>query len=95
MPTTRPYSWPFAAHGRNASSCRTAILRGLARGDRPLPTLESEQDVVYPVPESRPVALLYRGLPLDKIEDLLVRSPAYRQAGRLLLRLSRGRSGGR
>ncbi len=60
---------------------------GLARGDRPLPTLESEQDVVYPVPESRPVALVYRGLPLDEIEDLLARSPAYRQAGRLLFAL--------
>jgi hypothetical protein len=60
---------------------------GLARGDRPLPTLESEQDVFYSVPESGPVALAYRGLPLDEIEDLLSRSPAYRQAGRVLFAL--------
>lgn len=60
---------------------------GLARGDRPLPTLESEHDVLYPVPETGPVALAYRGLPLDEIEDLLPRSSAYRQAGRLLFAL--------
>ena len=60
---------------------------GLARGDCPLPTLESERDVVYAVPEGGPVALAYRGLPLDEIEDLLSRSPAYRQAGRVLFAL--------
>jgi 16S rRNA G966 N2-methylase RsmD len=59
----------------------------LAKADRPLPTLESEQGVLYPVPESGPLALAYRGLPLDEIEDLLPRSPAYRQAGRLLFAL--------
>jgi hypothetical protein len=52
-----------------------------------LPTLESERDVLYAVSESGPLALAYRGLPLDEIEDLLPRSPAYRQAGRLLFAL--------
>jgi hypothetical protein len=33
---------------------------------------------------SGPVQLVYRGLPLDEIEDLLPRSAAYRQAGRIL-----------
>jgi hypothetical protein len=38
----------------------------------------------YAVPESGPVKMEYRGLPLDLIEDLLPRSPAYRQAARIL-----------
>jgi hypothetical protein len=33
---------------------------------------------------SGPAQLVYRGLPLDKIEDLLPQSAAYRQAGRIL-----------
>lgn len=40
---------------------------------------------MYDVPESGPAKLEYRGLPLDEIEDLLPRSPAYRQAARILL----------
>jgi hypothetical protein len=39
---------------------------------------------MYDVPESGPAKLEYRGLPLDEIEDLLPRSPAYRQAARIL-----------
>ena len=46
--------------------------------------LPAEPDAVYAVPESGPVQLIYRGLPLDEIEDLLPSSAAYRQAGRLL-----------
>jgi hypothetical protein len=33
---------------------------------------------------SGPAQLVYRGLPLDEIEDLLPQSAAYRQAGRIL-----------
>jgi hypothetical protein len=33
---------------------------------------------------SGPGQLIYRGLPLDEIEDLLPQSAAYRQAGRIL-----------
>ena len=36
------------------------------------------------MPESGPAPLVYRGLPLDEIEDLLPQSSAYRQAGRIL-----------
>lgn len=58
-----------------------------ARNAETLPALQSHVDVSYPVPESGPVQLVYRGLPLDEIEDLLPRSPAYRQAGRYLFAL--------
>jgi hypothetical protein len=40
---------------------------------------------IYAVPAAEPVTLLNRGLPLDEIEDLLAKSPAYRQASRLLI----------
>ena len=36
------------------------------------------------MPESEPVELVNRGLPLDEIEDLLIKSPAYRQGNRIL-----------
>jgi hypothetical protein len=36
------------------------------------------------VPPSGPVQLVYRGLPLDEVEDMLPHSSAYRQAGRIL-----------
>jgi tRNA1(Val) A37 N6-methylase TrmN6 len=56
----------------------------LARDPAQLPLLPEEPGAVYAVPESGPVQLVYRGLPLDEIEDLLPASPAYRQAARLL-----------
>ena len=40
---------------------------------------------MYDVPESGPVKLEYRGLPLDEIEDLLPGSSAYCQAARILV----------
>jgi SAM-dependent methyltransferase len=40
---------------------------------------------LYAVPPAEPVTLTDRGLPLDEIEDLLAKSPAYRQASRLLI----------
>src|SRR6266404_7803258 len=46
-----------------------------ADGIQPLP---SEPDHQYTVPAGEPVRLVYRGLPLDQIEDLLSRSSAYR-----------------
>ena len=36
------------------------------------------------VPPSGPAQLVYRGIPLDTVEDLLPASAAYRQAGRIL-----------
>jgi hypothetical protein len=55
-----------------------------ARNPETLLVLPSDPDTRYSVPESGPVQLSYRGLPLDEIEDLLPRSAAYRQAGRIL-----------
>lgn len=40
----------------------------------------------YSIPESEPAVLVYRGLPLDEIEDKLVESSAYRQVKRILVR---------
>jgi hypothetical protein len=40
----------------------------------------------YRIPESEPAILIYKGLPLDEIEDKLVESSAYRQVKRILLR---------
>jgi len=56
----------------------------LARNPAQIPVLPSEPDARYDLPVSGPVQLVYRGLPLDDIEDLLPQSAAYRQAGRIL-----------
>lgn len=42
-------------------------------------------EVQYEVPASEPVVLTNMGIPLDEVEDLLLESAAYRQAGRVLL----------
>jgi len=39
----------------------------------------------YEIPGSTPVVLTNTGIPLDEVEDLLLDSAAYRQAGRILL----------
>ena len=56
----------------------------LAGNPSQIPALPSEPEVQFNVPVSGPVQLVYRGLPLDEIEDLLPQSAAYRQAGRIL-----------
>ena len=56
----------------------------LARNPEKLSSLPSEPDHQYVVLPSEPVQLVYRGLPLDQIEDLLPRSSAYRQASAVL-----------
>ena len=56
----------------------------LARDPEKLSSLPSEPDHQYVVLPSEPVQLVYRGLPLDQIEDLLPRSSAYRQASAVL-----------
>ena len=56
----------------------------LARNPSQIPVLPHEPDARYDVPVSGPAQLVYRGLPLDEIEDLLPQSAAYRQAGRIL-----------
>ena len=49
-----------------------------------LSPLPSEPDRHYIVPRGATVRLVYRGLPLDQIEDLLPKSSAYRQASPVL-----------
>jgi 16S rRNA G966 N2-methylase RsmD len=56
----------------------------LARNPSQIPALPSEPEMRYNVPMSGPAQLVYRGLPLDEVEDLLPQSAAYRQAGRIL-----------
>src|SRR5271157_2100945 len=56
----------------------------LARNPSQIPVLSSEPEARYDVPVSGPAQLVYRGLPLDEVEDLLPQSAAYRQAGRIL-----------
>jgi len=50
-----------------------------------LEPLSDTPDVRYEVPASTPVALTNMSIPLDEVEDLLLESSAYRQAGRVLL----------
>jgi len=56
----------------------------LARNPDEIQPLPSESDHQYAIPAGEPARLVYRGLPLDQIEDLLARSSAYRQAGPVL-----------
>ncbi len=50
-----------------------------------LEPLGDNPEVRYEVPASEPVVLTHVGIPLDEVEDLLLESAAYRQAGRVLL----------
>ncbi len=50
-----------------------------------LEPLRETVDVRYEVPASEPATLTNMGIPLDEVEDLLLESAAYRQAGRVLL----------
>jgi len=50
-----------------------------------LERLGDKPEVQYEVPTSEPVVLTNIGIPLDEVEDLLLESAAYRQAGRVLL----------
>jgi hypothetical protein len=57
---------------------------GLARNPSQVPVLPSQPETLYAIPGSGPAHLVYRGLPLNEIEDLLPHSVAYRQASRIL-----------
>ena len=50
-----------------------------------LEPLGDNPEVRYEVPASEQVVLTHVGIPLDEVEDLLLESAAYRQAGRVLL----------
>jgi SAM-dependent methyltransferase len=56
----------------------------LARDPSQIPVLPPEPERQYKLPASGPAQLVYRGLPLDEVEDMLPQSAAYRQAGRIL-----------
>jgi hypothetical protein len=60
-------------------------LRRIAEQDEMAP-LTDAADAIYSVPPSTTTALTDQGIPLDKVEDLLVLSGAYRQASRVLIR---------
>ena len=59
-------------------------VEGLATKNE-LDALADTAEVRYEIPASEPAALTNMGIPLDEVEDLLLESAAYRQAGRVLL----------
>ena len=77
-------------HKRHARLSDSALLDGVrylemlsAKAD--LEPLGDVAEVRYEVPPSETVVLTNMGIPLDEVEDLLLESSAYRQAGRVLL----------
>jgi predicted RNA methylase len=58
-------------------------LNEMTRRYEDIPRLPEVPDRSYVIPPSPPVKLDYRGLPLDQLEDLLIHSPAWRQAKRI------------
>ena len=72
-------------HRRDVDVIRArGLISEMSRKWDQLATLPDVPDAAYSIPESGSVELVYRGLPLDEIEDLLPRSAAYRQAQRIL-----------
>jgi hypothetical protein len=69
-------------HGRDYSRNRAALHEMVWRRD--MPTLRGNE-TPYRVPASTPTRLVYRGLPLDQIEGLIVHSSAWKQVEALLL----------
>lgn len=67
----------------DVSRART-LLSEMSRRWEQLPVLPDHPETMYSIPEGGPVKLDYRGLPLDEIEDLLLKSAAWRQASRIL-----------
>jgi hypothetical protein len=59
--------------------CRTAA-------GATIPPLTHLAEAIYSVPPSPPTTLVDHGIPLDKVEDQLLHSAAYRQASRILIR---------
>jgi hypothetical protein len=59
-------------------------LEGLATKSELEPLVDTAE-VRYEFPVSEPAVLTNIGIPLDEVEDLLLESAAYRQAGRVLL----------
>jgi len=72
---------------------RFNFLCRMSENDSLTPLVDSA-DAIYYVPPSSPTTLTDQGIPLDKVEDVLPQSAAYRQAGRVLIR-EHGRVKGR
>jgi len=75
---------------RHARLSDTALLEGqryleMLSTKADLESMGDIAEVRYEVPTSEPVVLTNMGIPLDEVEDLLLESSAYRQAGRVLL----------
>jgi len=68
-------------------------LESLATDPEKLSPLPAEPDHVYAVPPGQAVRMVYRGLPLDQIEDLLPKSSGYRRASPVLFALQSDASG--
>jgi hypothetical protein len=68
--------------GQEYSRNRAALQEAVWRHD--MPTLQGNEPP-YQVPPSSAIPLVYRGLPLDQIEDLLVSSSAWKPVEALLL----------
>ncbi|HTU33183.1 MAG TPA: DUF6094 domain-containing protein [Candidatus Acidoferrum sp.] len=60
-------------------------FESLATDPEKLSPLPTEPEAVCAVPPGEAVQMVYRGLPLDQIEDLLPRSSAYRHASAILI----------
>jgi hypothetical protein len=60
-------------------------FESLATDPEKVSPFSAEPDHLYAVPPGEAVRMVYRGLPLDEIEDLLPRSSAYRQASGVLI----------
>ncbi|MGB6877628.1 MAG: DUF6094 domain-containing protein [Candidatus Acidiferrales bacterium] len=60
-------------------------FESLARDPEKLLPLPAEPDHLYPILPGEEARMVYRGLPWDQIEDLLLRSSAYRQASAILI----------
>jgi hypothetical protein len=75
--------------GDSELSRASDLIDGMSRKWQELQALPDEPQAIYTIPESGPLKLVYNGLPLDEIEDLLADSLAYRQASRILFDLPR------
>ena len=81
----------LATRGKRNSRVTDAVLLDGVRYLEVLATkselepLGDTAQVRYEVPASESAVLTHVGIPLDEVEDLLLESAAYRQAGRLLL----------
>jgi hypothetical protein len=65
-------------YSRNHAALQEMVWR------REMPVLQGNE-TPYRVPPTGPTQLVYRGLPLDQVEDLIVNSPAWKQVESLLL----------